>query len=581
MTSGTGADQDCALIYDASTRHWLRFAQPIRTYTADSPETVLSCLRKIDQELQFGRRWAAGFLSYESSPAFDAALTVKPQASFPCLWFGIYPEPEVVSPSFDTTDIPPIDWEASVTPDEYRACIRRIKGHIASGDTYQVNYSFRLNGFFSGAPWNLFSQMVPSYQPGYAAYVRLGRWVICSASPELFWARQDGRLWSRPMKGTASRGLWFQDDIAKAEWLRQSQKNQAENLMIVDMVRSDLGRVAVHGSVSVTRLFDVERHPTVWQMTSTVEAQASVSLTDCFRALFPAASITGAPKVRTVDIINRLETTPRRIYTGTMGFVAPDSRAQFNVAIRTLLLNTANHSAEYGVGGGIVWDSEEESEYEECLVKARTLTQAGPGFQLLETMLWTPEDGYFLLERHVARLFQSATYFSYPFSRGAILDRLETQASCFGSNAQRVRLLLSSSDQIQVESQPFEPSGAEMRVCLSRDPVDSRDCFLYHKTTRRAVYENALRACPGFRDVILWNERGEITESTVANVVVKMAGRLFTPPVSSGLLPGTYRALLLEEGKISEKVLRRVDLTRCSDIYLINSVRKMRKTALD
>ncbi|RPJ85845.1 MAG: aminodeoxychorismate synthase component I [Acidobacteria bacterium] len=581
MTRGAGAAQDYALIYDATARRWLRFAQPVKTYLATSPETVLACMSEIEQRLLTRRFWAAGFLSYESSPAFDAALTVRLPASFPCLWFGVYEEPEVVCPAFDTADMSPIDWAASVSTDQYRACIRRIKEHIAAGDTYQVNYTFRLHGSFDGDPWTLFSQMVPSHQPGYAAYVRAGRWLICSASPELFWAGQNGCLWSRPMKGTASRGLWFEDDVAKANWLRQSQKNQAENLMIVDMVRNDLGRIAVGGSVSVTRLFEVERHPTVWQMTSTVEAQAAASLTDTFRALFPAASITGAPKVKTVSIINRLETTPRRIYTGTIGFVAPDSRAQFNVAIRTLLFDTEERRAEYGVGGGIVWDSEEDSEYEECLVKARTLTQAGSEFQLLETMLWTPEDGYFLRERHLVRLSESGTYFSYPINVDVIRDRLETQASCFGSHPQKVRLLVSSSGQIAIESAPFVPSGAETRVCLSRNPVDSRDRFLYHKTTHRAVYEKALRDCPGFGDVLLWNERGEITESTVANVVFKMGQRLFTPPVSSGLLPGTYRALLLDEGKISEKILRLDELRMCSGIYLINSVRKMRKTALD
>ncbi len=578
--TGIGGGEDHALIYDATAGQWLRFARPVRTYTATSPHTVLSCLREIEKERLSHRCWAAGFLSYESSPAFDAALQMKPPGSFPCLWFGIYQEPEVALPAFDARDLPAIDWRASVTPDEYRSSVRQIKAHIAEGDTYQVNYSFRLHGFFGGDPWNLFSQMVTPHQPGYAAYLTAGRWVICSASPELFWASRDGRFWSRPMKGTAPRGLWCEDDAAKAKWLRASEKNQAENLMIVDMVRNDLGRIAEDGSVSVTRLFEVERHPTVWQMTSTVEAKAAASLADSFRALFPPASITGAPKVRTVEIINRLETTPRRIYTGTIGFVTPDNRAQFNVAIRTLLLDTHGKSAEYGVGSGVVWDSEEESEYEECLVKAQTLNQAGPEFHLLETILWTPEDGYFLLDRHLLRLFQSAAYFSYTADETAIRARLADQARCFGSTPRRVRLLLSSSGQITLENRPFESSEAETRVCLSKGPVDSGDRFLYHKTTRRAVYEKALQECPGFADVILWNRLGEITESTIANIVVEIAGKLLTPPVSSGLLPGIYRGLLLEEGKIAEKVIRTDDLHRCSAIYLINSVRKMRKARL-
>ncbi|RPI27737.1 MAG: aminodeoxychorismate synthase component I [Acidobacteria bacterium] len=577
--SGFPGHRDFVLIYDATTCRWLRFSHPIGTYVAHTPDAVLPCLHQVAQHVESGAGWAAGFVAYEAAPAFDPALTVRVSTPFPCLWFGIYTAPEEILPVFNRAEMPDIQWKTSVPADEYRGAVRRIKEHIAAGDTYQVNYTFRLHGPFNADPWNLFSRMIRPHQPGYGAYIDVGRWVICSASPELFWAREGDLLWSRPMKGTAARGLLLSDDVALGDWLQDSEKNQAENLMIVDMVRNDLGRIARQGSVTVSRLFQLEKHPTVWQMTSTVECRTAAPLPDVFRALFPPASITGAPKVNTMDIISRLETTPRGIYTGTVGFLAPDNRAQFNVAIRTVLIDREEKSAEYGIGSGVVWDSEESLELDECLLKAKALTQAPADFQLLETVLWTPEEGYFLIDRHLRRLYDSAQYFSYPIDLEAIRSGLTSQAFTSGSHPQKVRILVASSGEAIIENKPLEPHGEEVTVCLSRTPVDSRDPFLYHKTTHRAVYEQARQSLPGFEDVLLWNERGEITESTVANIVVEMQGARFTPPVSSGLLPGTYRSLLLEEGQVAEKVIRPQDLKNCSSLYLINSVRRTRRAA--
>jgi len=382
------------------------------------------------------------------------------------------------------------------------------------------------------------------------------------------------------MKGTVGRGRWYEEDRAQAEWLRQSEKNRAENLMIVDMVRNDMGRLAAVGSVTVPRLFALEPYPTLWQMTSTVQGVTDAGLAAVFSALFPAASITGAPKIRTMEIIADLESAPRRIYTGTVGFVAPDGRAQFNVAIRTVLVDRETAMAEFGVGGGVVWDSEEASEFAECRVKARVLSHVQPEFQLLETLLWEPGSGYFLFEEHLQRLAQSAAYFGRPVDLEAVRRHLGACVDGLPPLPHRVRLLVANDGTAATQCQPVAVPDRPPRICLARTPVNTADVFLYHKTTARDVYEKALAACPGMDDVLLWNERGEITESTIANVVVALDGALCTPPVSCGLLGGVFREWLLRQGNVSERVIRVEDLPRCSAVYLVNSVRRMRQATL-
>ncbi len=377
------------------------------------------------------------------------------------------------------------------------------------------------------------------------------------------------------MKGTSPRGLTPEQDREKAAALQASEKNRAENLMIVDMVRNDLGHVAEPGSVQVTDLFALEKYPTVWQMTSTVTAKTQAPVCEIFRALFPPASITGAPKARTMALIAEIETTPRRIYTGAIGFIAPERRAQFNVAIRTLLVDHVRKQAEYGVGGGIVWDSECETEQDECRTKARILDTYVPPFSLLETLLWSPVAHYALLDRHVARLVESAEYFDTPLDTAALRKRLHAFADDLPARPHKVRLLVASNGTISLEAEPITPfsESAPRPVALAREPVDSSDPFLYHKTTHRRVYEKALAARPGFADVILFNAKGEVTESTRANVLAEIGGALCTPPVSCGLLPGTGRAELLANGTVTERVITLDDLLHSPRIFLVNSVR--------
>lgn len=566
------------ILHNASAKRWIHFKDPYRIISATEIREVLPALEEVERQVRENRWHAAGFISYEAAAAFDPALTSRPASDFPLLWFALYPAPEqMVLPDPDYSAYSLGATVSSVTEVEYDWAIRRIKDYIRSGDTYQVNYTLRLQLPFSGDPRHLFLAMVRAQSPGYAAWIDTGRYAICSASPELFFLLEGTRLVSKPMKGTVKRGRSQNEDKSLANWLHFSEKNRAENLMIVDMIRNDMGRVAETGTVHVPQIFEVERHPTLWQMTSTVTAQCSRPVAEIMRALFPCASITGAPKIRTSEIIAELETTPRGLYTGCIGFIAPGPSVQFNVAIRTAVVDRKRAQAEYGSGGGIVWDSLSADEYKEALLKARVLTEQRPEFSLLETILWTPQEGYFLLDRHLRRLAESADYFDYSFDIEEITNQLRQRELDFQDAPQRIRLRVASNGSTIIETLPLiENFSSPVRLRLAREPVNSADIFLYHKTTRRNVYEAAIQSTGDCDDVILWNERGELTESTVANLVLEIDGRLVTPSVDSGLLAGTFRAHLLEQRTIREQVVTMHDLKRSSKIYLINSVRKWR-----
>jgi para-aminobenzoate synthetase / 4-amino-4-deoxychorismate lyase len=542
---------------------------------ASKLDEVAAGLGEVEAAVAQEGLYAAGFVSYEAAPAFDRALTVNNGSDFPLLWFGLYESVQAV----ELPDLAPgpggseMEWEASVQRAEFHQKVARIKALIRSGDTYQVNYTYRLRSRLACNPWEAFVRLVAAQDPPYGAIVDTGDWVIGSASPELFFRLNGPCIECRPMKGTAPRGRTSAEDRAHAAGLRSSEKERAENVMIVDMVRHDLGRVAELGSVKVTRLFEVEQYPTVWQMTSTVEARTQAGLGEIFQAAFPPASITGAPKVRTMQIIAGLEPQPRRLYTGTIGFLAPGRRGQFNVAIRTLLANRKTGCAEYGVGSGITWDSDPESEWQECRAKARMLTPP-PAFSLLETMRWTPQEGYFLLERHLERLQNSALHFGFHVDLTALRRELEELAAGLGRSPQRVRLLVSSAGRVSLEAQALSEAGAiRQRVAIARAPVDSSNPLLRHKTSNRSLYEAARAACPGFDDVLLLNEKGQITESTIANAAVEVEGRLCTPPVSCGLLPGTLRAHLLEQRELIERPITVEELLQSPRVFLLNSVR--------
>ena len=570
---------------------WLHFANPQRVILAERLQDVLPALREIEEAVNINGWHAAGFLSYESAPAFDAAHLTQPSAGFPLLGFGLYPQPRVISLPQPDSPKPALTWSPTVDRDRYNSAIEQIKHHIADGRTYQVNYTMRLQTNFNADAWNFFLHLAQS-QNNHAAYIDMGRFVICSASPELFFQLDGETVTCRPMKGTTRRGHTTREDAQQAQWLKDSEKNRAENVMIVDMIRNDLGRIATTGSVHVPELFTVEKYPTLWQMTSTVTAKTDVSLTKIFSALFPCASITGAPKVSTMRIISDLETTPRKIYTGSIGYIAPNRKAKFNVAIRTALIDRETQIAEYGVGGGIVWDSTSTDEYAEALLKARVLTESPPHFSLLETMLWTPDEGFFLRGKHIARLLDSAEYFNFPVVRRdgvppseqpqEILETYLNEISSQFKSPQRVRLVLDKHGDLSHEAKPFQPTkdNSVLKTSLAKYGVDSNNIFLFHKTTHRDVYDSARKHFPDYDDVLLFNERGELTEFTIGNLVVEIDGKLYTPPISCGLLAGTFREHLLETGQVDERVVRVDEIEKFDNVFFVNSVRKWRRVQL-
>ena len=569
---------------------WLRFVRPSRVVQAADVASVGHTIAAVEQLTSASPVWAVGFVTYEAGAAYG--LRVHDPHDLPLAWFAIFNgDPERLEDlsqwrpdaSANSASLGPM--APTVSREAFQGAFSRIKEHIAAGDTYQANYTFRLEGRFSGDSRDLFANLVRSQRGRYSAFIRTGPLVICSASPELFFRRERHRLTARPMKGTAPRGRTLAEDRRLRDRLQSSSKERAENVMIVDMMRNDIGRVAAVGTVSVPELFTVERYPTVWQMTSQVAAQTDATLDRVFAALHPSASVTGAPKVRTLEILAELEPEPRGIYTGAVGYVAPGGDAQFNVAIRTAVVDEVQERVSFGVGSGIVWDSSADAEYDECLLKGAVLRRSMPGFELLETLRWSPAEGFYLLDRHLNRMRDSAEYFEFDYDERAIREVLAgavagalVPSTALVAGPLRVRLCISSSGTPNVQCTPLLVPAVPVRLRLAAHPVSRDDLFLFHKTTNRAVYERARK--DDADDVCLWNDDGEVTESTTANIVVEISGVRVTPPVSCGLLAGTFRAELLDGGEITERVVRVEELSSASRIWLVNSVQGWREASL-
>ncbi len=566
---------------------WYEFAELVGIVEAVKLSEVMPALRRIEDAAARGV-YAAGFVSYGAAPAFDSALTVESSAELPLLWFGLYRMcRQHAYPPFGSSasagDEPSYHlgkWRTGCDRGCYEQAIRAIRDYIRAGDTYQVNYTFQQYAHFDGDPRMFFRNLCRSQREAYSAYLDLGSFVVCSASPELFFHRKGNRIISRPMKGTAPRGVDLASDQRLRRQLEESEKDRAENVMIVDMIRNDLGRIAEPGTVSVSDMLAIERYRTVYQMTTTVSAETEESLEGIFGALFPCASITGAPKKRAMEIIRELEPGARGLYTGAIGCIMPDGEAQFNVAIRSPIINRRKHEISYGVGGGIVWDSDAAKEFEECRTKTRVLKPPRSPLTLFETILWRPEAGYYLLGYHLSRMEASAAYFGILFDSEEADEYL--QSLNVSNDALRdpfvVKFLVDEEGGFSCETRslPVGGNGGTSVIAIAENSVSSDDWRLYHKTNHRGVYDKARERYPTYDDVLLQNERGEITESTIANVVIerKKGGPFVTPPVRSGVLAGTKRAELLDAGRIVEGVLHKSDLRQAHRIYLINSVRE-------
>jgi para-aminobenzoate synthetase/4-amino-4-deoxychorismate lyase len=551
---------------------------------ATTVDEVLPALDEIDRAVAAGLH-AAGFVAYEAAPAMDNALACRTaHPALPLLTFGIFRDRIDAPLSLDSERVGAGTFGEPLPmtgPDEYERAIKRILDYIGAGDTYQVNYTFPLRGTFQGDPDDLYRSLCRAQHSEYCAMLRFEDVAILSASPELFFSWRDGELRMKPMKGTRPRGRWTEEDDALAEALRTSAKDRAENLMIVDLLRNDLGRIARFGSVNVESLYDIERYPTVHQMTSTVVAKTTpeASLRDVFRALFPSGSVTGAPKVRTSEIILELEPSPRGVYTGAIGFASP-GEAVFSVAIRTVLLDLTSGVYELGVGSGITADSDPAAEYAECLSKAAFLRAEAPRVGLIESLRLEHPGGFRRLKRHLARMQRSARYFGFPFEPDAARQELDHLAAGLAPGIYKARLELDAAGRLTSTAEAIPATLPTARLGMARTPVSSTDRFLYHKTTRREPYQRALADRPDCDDVILWNEKGELTETTVGNLVLELDGELVTPSLPAGLLPGVFREELLERGAIAERTLARADLDRAARVFVINSVREWRPALL-
>jgi len=575
---------DRAIVRNAKTDSWLVYEHCQDVLVAAEHSAVLSVLNEAEERTRRDGLYAVGYVAYEASHAFDRKFP-KRDIDAPLACFALFAAEKSIasltdlySPNEQTN----AEWHLLESRESFETKVDRIKSMIGAGEVYQINLTSRMSneGQVTLADFARWSQDMP-----HAVFMSGPEVTVCSASPELFFERENGVVWSKPMKGTVGRKSEALADEANAHWLQTSAKNRAENVMITDMVRNDLARLSSTGKVSVDELFGVERYPSVWQMTSTVKTEVSASIADIFTALFPAASITGAPKHAAVDVIDGLEDSPRELYTGALGIIKPSGFASFNVAIRTAWSHSSSGKSRFGVGCGIVWDSDPSDEFEELQTKARILKQPDPSFHLFETM-GISEGKITRLARHLRRLENSAQYWSFGFDRQVIESYLSELVTSIDSAKQwRLRLQLNRCGALSHSLDPLFLDAATadsecVPLLISTTPVESADPFLIHKTSRREAYDRAVAEVPEGVSPLLVNELGHVTESAIANVVYQMGGRLFTPPLTDGLLPGVLRDELIDDGTVSERSLPVSDLEKVESWWLINSLRGWRRCEL-
>ena len=558
---------------DARLRLTRQLRSPVKTLVATDLDEVHEVLNQVEQASRDGL-YCAGYVSFEAADAFSDGAHFAPSKHRSVLaQFAMFENCETTSWTEDTvTTSLQKKWECQTSERSYKEKVQSILDSIANGDVYQVNLT-AMHQSSAVQPSELYGQLLTAQQPSYGALLEFEDVTIVSGSPELFFEWRNNQLRTRPMKGTIRRGRFETEDQALALALRQSTKDQAENIMIVDLLRNDLGRVAKTGTVTVNELCAIEGYPTVWQMVSEISCTTrdDVRLDSIFDALFPCGSVTGAPKSSSLRIIGELEDQPRGVYCGAIGLLEPAASdaisATFSVGIRTGEV-LPNGDARYGSGGGVVSDSTPQAEYDEMILKSGVLTMSAPA-DLLETFRFVPGDANNHIEDHVARLKSSAAQLGHhvPIDIGELVMSGLKEVT-FDA---RVRLTLSMGGSVTIETAPAPNKRDLVTLAFANNPVDSSDLRLFHKTTNRSIYE--CRRQENVDDVILINERGECTETTIANFAIQLDGKWFTPPLSSGCLPGIERASLLSQGVLQERVIFPQDVKNSEQIIVFNSLR--------
>ena len=528
--------------------------------------------------------WICGYFDYSFGQFLDPILKSKDyKEDHVFAWLGVCKMPIVNENNIIATAEHKIsELKNNISFKEYDSALSKIKEYLRSGDTYQVNYTFKRKFKFSGDVKSLYCDLKKAQPTDYMAFIDTGKKQILSFSPELFFKVKKDTITVRPMKGTIKRALTTEGDKSNKAKLLASEKDKAENLMIVDLLRNDIGKIC--DKVETKSLFDIEKYKTVYQMTSTVEGKLKdkLSLFDVFKAVYPCGSITGAPKVRTMEIIKGLEQEPRGVYTGAIGYFAPNGDICFNVAIRTI--DISNQQGEIGVGGGIIIDSNSKLEFDEAILKSEFINQQNQDFSLLETMLWTKEEGYVLKEQHIKRLLDSAEYFDYVIDRDEIEKKLGSIVSEFNQDKKyRIRILLNRLRELSIKHVEVENKINSNKIAISDKKVNSNNLFLYHKTTNREFYNKEWQGAKekGLIDYIFLNQQDELTEGCISNLFIETDGQLYTPPIESGLLPGILRASLIESGKVEEKKLYLDDIKRADCIFMGNSVKGLVNVFID
>ncbi|MEN3013018.1 MAG: aminodeoxychorismate synthase component I [Endomicrobiia bacterium] len=608
------------------------FYSPVKELILRNPLHIKKFFEDIEKYLKKGF-YLAGFLSYELGYFLDYKLDERNLKykikgfSFPLAFFYVFKDPIIYdhrSEKFFNIDKELLlkiekfvnsnnhyklkGVKLNLSEEEYIKDINKIKQYILNGDTYQINYTiktkFKINGSIAG-----FYNKVKNFQKvSYSAAIKTKDFYILSFSPELFFRKDKNILIVKPMKGTILRGKNLLEDRINAKILKNSIKNRAENVMIVDLLRNDLGKISHYGAVKVEKLFEIEKYETLFQMTSTIKTVLleDINLYTLFKAIFPSGSVTGAPKIRSMQIIQELEKEQRKIYTGCIGFLTPEKNAVFNVAIRTVLIEK-NRNAEMGIGSGIVADSDPKKEFEECKLKANFLFKTQPEFRLLETILFSNfpvklkkfdsiylnidesnfKNGFFLLDLHLKRLKESAYYFDFKYDEELILEVLKKlKRKILYENFYKVRLLLSKNGKVELQPQPLMGfkfcCESPVKIKLSKVSINPEEVFLYHKTTHRIIYNKEYNNYKryGYFDVLFTNNERQITETSRGNIFLKIDGKIFTPKLKSGLLKGVFRSLIMKYNDVIETFLTVEDLFKAQKIYITNSVIGIREAEI-